>query len=281
MFNFKEFERVGWNDRSTAEHYDRMFSAITTQAVSALLDAAQVSRGDTVLDVATGPGYVAGAARARGAQVSAIDFSKEKLALARAHFSGVDFREGDAEALAFGDAIFDAVTCNYGVPHFSAPDRFFAEACRVLKPGGRLSFSVWDVPAQARAFGVIYEAIARHGSLDVGLPVGPNFFLFSDLDVSVRALDQAGFVDCAAERFQQTWVAASADDLFDTVSRGSVRAAATLRGQTQDALVRIKAAAYAELEKFRSGDTVRVPMGAIIASALKPGEMVRSKATTP
>ena len=52
----------------------------------------------------------------------------------------------------------------------------------MLRPSGRFAFTVWAEPARTRAFAEIYGAIQQHGSLDVGLPPGPNFFLYADGD---------------------------------------------------------------------------------------------------
>jgi hypothetical protein len=64
---FKAFEAAGWEKR--AEDYDRFFRPLTSRMVEPLLDAASVTSGTHVLEIATGPGYVAGEAAARGAKV--------------------------------------------------------------------------------------------------------------------------------------------------------------------------------------------------------------------
>src|SRR5262245_39026675 len=78
---FRQFEHDGW--QQIASRYHAGFAAVTTQAISALLDAARVTQGTRVLDVASGPGYVAAAATARGAVATAIDFSSEMVEEAR------------------------------------------------------------------------------------------------------------------------------------------------------------------------------------------------------
>jgi ubiquinone/menaquinone biosynthesis C-methylase UbiE len=95
-----------------------------------------------VLDVACGPGYVAEAARERGATPIGVDFSPAMVRVARARVSDIDFRLGDATALDFEAARFDVVVANFGVIHVADPGAAFAEARRVLRPDGAFAFTV-------------------------------------------------------------------------------------------------------------------------------------------
>src|SRR6266545_1280703 len=92
---FHEFEKSGW-ERASA-HYEDAFGALTRQTAGRLLDAAGVSSGSRVLDVATGPGSIAAAAAARGAEVVGLDFSAAMIADAQRRYPSIAFREGDAE----------------------------------------------------------------------------------------------------------------------------------------------------------------------------------------
>src|SRR5262252_3212548 len=64
---FREFEQAGWESASVVAKYHEHISGVTTQSVEALLDAADIRSGSRILDVATGAGYIAGAAAQRGA----------------------------------------------------------------------------------------------------------------------------------------------------------------------------------------------------------------------
>lgn len=93
-----------------------------------------------VLDIATGGGHVAKTVAPFVSQVFAADLTKEMLENTARHlknYKNITFIVADAEALPFLDESFDAVTCRIAPHHFPHPEKFIAEAGRVLKQGGR------------------------------------------------------------------------------------------------------------------------------------------------
>jgi ubiquinone/menaquinone biosynthesis C-methylase UbiE len=258
--NFREFEHSGWE--KLPERYHRAFAGLTSQAIEPLLDAVFVKRGTKLLDVATGPGYVAAAAAARGAQVTGLDFAAAMVAEAAKRYPGVKFQEGDAEKLPFPDASFDAVTMNFGLLHLALPDQALAEACRVLRAGGKFAFTVWAKPEEARGFAIVLGAIQKHGNMNVALPSGPPFFRFSDAEESRRALVQAGFQSPLVKTVPQVWRFKSPQELWDFMLGSTVRTGALLRAQTPPALDAIRADVIAAAKS-------EVPMPAVLASAIR------------
>src|SRR6476620_1724120 len=122
--------------------------AKTIEAVAeVVVDAAGVTAGDDVLDVATGTGNAALIAARRGAQVKGLDLTPKLLVVARerAAAEGVDieFVEGNAQELPYGDAEFDRVTSVFG--SMFAPDHAAtaAELLRVTRPGGTIAVAAW------------------------------------------------------------------------------------------------------------------------------------------
>ncbi len=265
---FHAFERAGWEAIPGA--YQDAFGTLTVQAVEPLLDAARVGRDTRVLDVATGPGYVAGAAARRGASVVGVDFSEGMLGEARRHHPAIDFRTGDAQALPFPDAAFDAVVMSFGLLHLARPDQALGEAHRVLRPGGRVGFTVWARPEEAVAFDIVLRAVERHGRLDVPLPAGPPFFRFSDAEESRRVLRGLGFEAPEVTVVPQVWRLRSVDTLFELMREGTVRTAGLLRAQTPAALEAIRADVRESVRAYQRGGGVELPMPAVLSSAAKP-----------
>ena len=72
----------------------------------------------------------------------------------------VEWRQADALALPFDDAAFDVVACQFGVMFFVPKARAFAEARRVLRPGGTLLFNVWDCLEHNEFTDVVTTALA-------------------------------------------------------------------------------------------------------------------------
>jgi SAM-dependent methyltransferase len=266
---FNAFEAAGWEQR--AGGYGNFVGAITTRVVQPLLDAAGVRRDDRVLDVASGPGYVAAEAAGRGASVVGVDIAEAMLALARRLHPELDFRPGDAEALPFGDRSFDAVVGNFVLLHLGRPDRGAAEFARVLAPGGRLALTVWDVPERSRFLGVFLEAVATAGAVPpADVPDGPPFFRFSDDEEFTRLLREPQLEDIQVRTLSFMHTASSADALWRGLLDGAVRTRALILGQTADVQRDIRNAFERIVREFAVDDRLELPVSVKLASARKP-----------
>ena len=163
-----------------------------------------------VLEIAAGTGVVTRALAATLADDVAIvasDLNQEMLdhATALGTPRPVEWRRADAMELPFAEATFDAVICQFGWMFFPDKAKAFAEARRVLAPGGVLVFSVWDRIEDNEFADVVTDALA---SL---FPQDPPRFLartphgYHDFRVVQRDLADGGFarsarVDTLAER---------------------------------------------------------------------------------
>ncbi|MCP5199535.1 MAG: methyltransferase domain-containing protein [Gammaproteobacteria bacterium] len=138
--------------------------ALFRQFAPLLADAAGIGAGQRVLDVACGTGVVAREAAARvgdDGRVCGLDAAAGMLAVAAQLAPGVDWREGDACALPYADASFDAVTSQFGLMFFPDRARAAAEMLRVLVPGGRFAVAVWDALERSAGYPDLVDLLER------------------------------------------------------------------------------------------------------------------------
>ena len=128
------------------------FHSLGRLATAALLDLAQIGASDRVLDAGTGIGGTARLIAAeRGARVTAVDITREYCEVAEWLNDAVglgdliEVRTADVTELPFDDASFDVVVSQHVQMNVADKRRLYAEARRVLVPGGRLA--LWDVTA--------------------------------------------------------------------------------------------------------------------------------------
>lgn len=100
--------------------------------------------GMRAIELGCGTGYVSCWMARRGAAVTGVDVSEEQLATARRmathHDLSVEWIHANAERVPKPDRSFDFAISEYGVALWAAPERWLAEAARLLVPGGRLAF---------------------------------------------------------------------------------------------------------------------------------------------
>jgi ubiquinone/menaquinone biosynthesis C-methylase UbiE len=263
---FSRFEFAGWE--RVASRYHDAWSGLTRLFVPPLLDALRLRPGAWLLDVACGPGYVAEAARRRGAMAIGIDFSPAMVAIAARANPKLEFHEGDAQALQYGNQSFDAVAMNFGVLHLAEPERAFAEAARVLRPHGRYAFTLWAGPEQSPGMKIVADAINAHADLNVNLPEGPTYFSYESAAECSAALQRAGF-DVATLEFKTItaeWAVPRAEFVFEAERDAGVRVAALLAAQHSSTLDAIRAAVVAGVQRYASDGGFRLPFAAHIVA---------------
>jgi SAM-dependent methyltransferase len=264
---FKDFESVGWS--AQADTYGDLIGAITTRLAEPLLDAAGVRDGQRVLDVATGPGYVAGRAQARGALPVGIDLAEGMLEAARRRHPDLRFVRADAEQLPFEDGSFEAVVGGFVINHLPSPHRAVAEAARVVCSGGRVAFSVWDRPERMRAIGVVRDAIEAAGvEREAPIPSGgPDPYRFADESEFQALLRDAGLAELTVETIDLTHRVSDAEELWRGLLGSSVRSSALIRAQPEGVHRRIRAELERVVESYRQADGVlELPVAAKVGA---------------
>jgi len=266
---FRQFERAAHSDK--AESYADLFAVVTDRAINPLLDAARVSNGTRLVDVACGPGHLSRAAAARGARVIGTDLAPAMVALARRLHPGLEFHECSAEAMPFAANAFDAVVCAFGIGHFPEPERVAAEFVRVLATGGTAAFSWWEGFTQNRINGIFHETIARLGVSAPGLlPQGPPMDRFSDADRFAEFLRKAGFTNIRIDSMTFSHRLRDADALWELGMGSFARAAATIGAQSAETQRGIRRAVTDAAQPYAVPGGLDIPVAFLVAAGMRP-----------
>jgi len=192
--------------------------------VPALLDAAGVAPGQSVLDVATGSGEaadLASSAVGKSGMVVGVDVSPAMLEAARDRLSGSTFRAVamDAASIAFRDLSFDAVICQLGLMFFPQRLQSLMEMRRVLRRGSRASVCVPCSAECAPMCGVLAETLVRF------LPERTSALLLtfslSDPAKLEMLFREAGFHDVEVRREARTGAISSFDEYWRPIESGT------------------------------------------------------------
>jgi ubiquinone/menaquinone biosynthesis C-methylase UbiE len=187
---------------------DVMVPRMFTPWAALLLDELGLATGDSVLDVACGPGSVARLAAARvgvDGRVVGCDLSPAMLAIAEAKpavdgGSQIEYHEASAERLPIDDDTFDVVTCQQGLQFMPDRPAALAEMRRALRRGGRLGIAVWSEIDRSPASRALADALARVLGTELAERYSAGPWGFPDGELLAGLLEQAGFDEVRVSR---------------------------------------------------------------------------------
>jgi SAM-dependent methyltransferase len=163
--------------------------------------------GDTVLELAAGQGDVGfevAAVLGESGRLISTDFSPAMAEIARRRsaelgLTNVEHRILDAEQIELADDSVDGVLCRWGYMLMPDPPAALAETRRVLRPGGRLAFSVWSSGERNPWISVAGRILVAHGHMPPPEPGEPGMFVLGDQELLRRLVENAGFANVRME----------------------------------------------------------------------------------
>lgn len=226
-----------------------------------------------ILETASGTGIVTQAlatSLAPAVRITATDLNQPMLdhAAKKPGMGRVEFKQADAQALPFPDDSFDAVVCQFGVMFFPDKVQGFREARRVLKPGGRLIFNVWD---RIEALPVLETAVA---ALRKRHPRHPSWFMervpcgYHDENRICADLRAAGFNHCTIAKVALTGHAPDAPGPAIGMCQGSPLGAEIEAVEPGGLQAATEAVSAMLAERFGKGP-FKCPLQALVVEARK------------
>jgi SAM-dependent methyltransferase len=163
--------------------------------------------GDTVLELAAGPGetgYEAAARLREGGRLISTDRAPAMVDVARRRaaelgLTNVEHRALDAEDMELEDGSIDGVLCRYGYMLMADPAQALRETRRVLRPGGRLAFAVWSTAYRNPWISIAGRMFVARGHVPPPEPGTPGMFVMADEERTRGLLEDAGFTSIRME----------------------------------------------------------------------------------
>lgn len=213
---------------------ERFVPALFAQWAPHLVDVAEVMPGQRVLDVACGSGIVARAATERTdpALVVGVDVNPAMLEVARSVRPDIDWREGDAQALPFGDGSFHAVLCQSALFFFPDPDLAVAEMTRVAAEGGVVAVQTYAGLEAQPGYRRLVDVVVEHAG-EGARELLDTYWSQGDVPALCAMLEAAGLHVAETRSRWGTARFESVDQLVRTEIGSSPLAERVTRGQVE------------------------------------------------
>jgi ubiquinone/menaquinone biosynthesis C-methylase UbiE len=252
----------------------QMFAPVT----EALVEDGQIGSGQTVLDIATGPGEpaltIAQLVRPRG-KIYGVDPIPEMVAAARREASRLElgnaqFEVAFADRLPFPDNTFDAVVSRFGAMFFPSPDDAVREILRALKPGRRLVMAAWHFADNNPFHFSLSRVIDRYVNSPAPKPDALDAFRFATPGKLREILKEAG-VKAATERLLRFQMHApiSVEDYFTLRIEMSEKLREKVRTLSPERMAEVKRVALESIREYSTDRGISFPAEVLIVSGSK------------
>jgi SAM-dependent methyltransferase len=232
--------------------------------------------GDTVLELAGGTGdtgFEALALVGEHGRLISTDFSPSMLAAARRRgaelgVSNVEYRVMDAERIELDADSVDGVLCRFGYMLMPDPAAALSETRRVLRPGGRLTLTVWGAPERNPFFGIIATSLVQRGHVPPPEPPpAPGIFSMASAERTVAMLTAAGFTDVRTEQVHGRFAMPSVDEYLAVIADTAGPIGLALRRLSGDEHAAVKADVEDSFARFEREQGYELPCVALCAVA--------------
>jgi SAM-dependent methyltransferase len=223
--------------------------------------------GDTILEVAAGlgdTGLVAARLVGETGRVIITDLTPEMVAAARQRagelgVENAEFRVLDAEWMDLETDSVDGVLCRWGYMLMIDPAKAFAETRRVLRPGGRLAFSVWAARERNPTVSLAGEILVELGHTPPPDPQEPGAFVMADPERIRKLVVGAGFAEPEIEEVSFRWRFANQDAYWHFLTETAASVSRVLRAISPEAQNTVRERVHEAARPFHSGQRYDFP----------------------
>jgi SAM-dependent methyltransferase len=235
---------------------------VTASVSDWLAQGADPKPGQTVLEIAAGPGDLGLRLAERvgeGGRVISTDFAPEMVEVARRNgaargLSNVDYRVLDAERMDLADDSVDCVVCRWAFMLMADPERALTECRRVLRGGGPLCFAVWRTADVNPWAAVPAITLVQRGHLPPPEPGAPGIFALGDGEHTLALVRAADFGEPTLQAIDFAYRYVDFDDFWDAIMRLAGPLARALSALPEDEHEATREAIRQSMAQFRNED---------------------------
>lgn len=227
-----------------------------------------------ILETAAGTGAVTRAVAEQlppAVAITATDLNQAMLDLAAKNLDGskVTWLQADAQSLPFEDATFETVICQFGIMFVPDKPKAYREALRVLRPGGRFIFNVWDSLETNPVSKTISDVVRQQFPSDPPRFIERTPFGYHDPEAIENALQDAGFARITVETVEKTSRASSSLQPAKGLCQGSPLRA-EIEARAPERLEEITRKAAEAIEAQFGTSLFENRMSALVVTAWRP-----------
>ncbi len=267
-----EGQRKAWNKFPPGEEkWDELAMDFLKPMSDDIIQLLHLRNHDVVLDVASGTGE-AGlliTAKLKKGKVVTTDLAEDMLTIAcekatRKGITNIETFNSNVCELPFANNTFDAISCRFGFMFF--PDMLSAarEMVRVLKPGGRIATSVWDVPEKNSWITAVTGAINKNMKLPAPPPGAPGMFRCAGKGQMSDLFSRAGLKNISVRKVARKFHCKTTDTYWDIMTDVAAPVVAMLSKADSIVMEKIKKRVYKTLYQKYSGGNVLIDSAALI-----------------
>jgi ubiquinone/menaquinone biosynthesis C-methylase UbiE len=268
----REQQKASWNKFSGGwKKWDDITMDFLKPMGDEIIRLLKPKNGDQVLDVASGTGEpgLTIASMLNDGKVIITDLAEYMLEIARENaakrgIKNIETRVCDVSELPFADNTFDAISCRFGFMFF--PDMLLAakEMARVLKPGGRIATSVWNIPEKNFWVTAIMGTINRNMQLPPPPPGSPGMFRCAKDGLMTDLFSKAGFKNISITEIAGNLNCQTSDVYWNMMTEVGAPIVAALSKADNAMKEKIKREVYEIVKQKYPDGTVQIEASALV-----------------
>lgn len=268
----REQQKETWNKFSPGwKKWDSLFMDFLRPMGNEIIQQLNLKDTDIVLDVAAGTGEpgLSVASKLKNGKVVITDLAEDMLVIARDNaaqrgITNIETRACDVCELPFADNTFDAISCRLGFMFF--PDMLLAakEMVRVLKPGGKIATSVWNVPEKNFWVTAMMGAISKNMELPTSPPGSPGMFRCAKEGLITDLFSQAGLKNVSQIEVSGKLNCKTIDVYWSVMTEVAAPVVAALSKADDAAKEKIKAEVYRAVSQKYPDGNIQIDSSALV-----------------